>query len=213
MKVEIWSDIVCPWCYIGKRRFERALEQLPQRDQVHVVWRSFELDPNAPRLRQEPPAERLAAKYGISLEDAKRANWQMTARAMQEGLEYNLDQAKSGNTFDAHRVIHLAAESGRQDGMKERLLKAYFQEAEAIGEPGVLQRLALEVGIDEVSVADVLNSDTYAAAVRADEAQASALGITGVPFFLVDGSVGIEGAQPAETFLEVLKNAAGEVRV
>src|SRR5436190_7899990 len=164
MKVEIWSDVVCPWCYIGKRRFESALERFDQ--EVEVAWRSFELDPNAPAHRG-PTLEHLARKYGTTEEQAARMHERMTALAAAEGLEFHLDETQGGNTFDAHRLIHLAKERGLQDAMKERLMQAYFTESEPVGERAVLARLGEEVGLADA--ADVLESDAFGDAVRRDE--------------------------------------------
>ena len=207
MKIEIWSDVVCPWCAVGKARFERALEQFEQRDSVEVIWRSFELDPNAPAERPESLNEYLAAKYGTSVADAARMHEQMTVTAAQEGLDFRFDRARSGNTFDAHRLIHLAAEHGLQHAMKQRLLVAYFTEGEPIGDVATLTRLGVEVGLDHAAVTAALTSDAYADAVRADEAEAAQLGISGVPFFVVDRAFGVSGAQPADLLLEVLQKA------
>ena len=207
MKIEIWSDIVCPWCAIGKRRFESALERFDHRDDVEVVWRSFELDPTAPAERPESLNEHLAAKYGMSVAQAAAMHQQMTATAAQEGLDFRFDRARPGNTFDAHRLIHLAAEHGLQDAMKDRLLTAYFTEGQPIGDISTLTRLAGEVGVDEVLAKETLSGDAFADAVRADEAEASALGISGVPFFVVDRRYGVSGAQPADLLLEVLDKA------
>ena len=156
MDVEIWSDIACPWCYIGKRRFEAALARFEHRDEVRVTWRSFELDPSAPREREGDRAERLAEKYGMTLEQAQAAERQLTEAAAGEGLDFRFDIARSGRTFDGHRIIHLAAEHGRQDAMKERLLRAYFTEGELIGDHETLVRLAAEVGLPEDEVRETL---------------------------------------------------------
>ena len=207
VKVEIWSDVVCPWCAIGKARFEAALERFEHRDDVEVVWRSFELDPTAPRELREPLAEHLAAKYGVSVAEAVGMQDRMTSVAAAEGLTFRFDIARSGNTFDAHRLLHLAAEQGRQHELKERLLQAYLAEGEAIGDPDALVRLAAEAGLDKDEAADVLAGVRYADAVRADEAQARAYGISGVPFFVIDGAYGVSGAQPPEALLEVLNTA------
>jgi predicted DsbA family dithiol-disulfide isomerase len=207
VRIDIWSDVVCPWCYVGKRRFEKALAEFPQAADVQVVWHSFELDPTAPRTTDVPPAERLAAKYGMTVEQAREANERLTATAAEEGLEFHLDEARSGNSFDAHRLLHLAADRGLQGQLKERLLRAYFTERVAIGEAAELQRLAVEVGLDEAEVARVLGSGAYGEDVRADEAQAHSYGISGVPFFVVDDRYGISGAQPAELFTEALQRA------
>lgn len=204
MQVEIWSDIVCPWCFIGKRRFETALARFPHADTVEVTWRSFELDPSAPRERDVSVLEHLANKYRVSLEDAQAMHERMTAVAAGEGLEFRLGDARGGNTFDAHRLLHLARDRGVQDVVKERLLTAYLTEGEAVGNPTVLARLVVEAGLDGAEVQGVLASDTYADAVRRDESDARSLGITGVPFFVVDRSYGVEGAQPAEVLGELL---------
>lgn len=210
MKVEIWSDIACPWCYVGKRRFERALQQFEHARDVEVVWRSFELDPNAPRTHAESQDELLAKKYGMPVEKARAMNERMTAEARKEGLDFHLERVKVGNTFDAHRLVHLAAESGRADVMKERLMRAYFTEGEAVGDPDTLLRLGTEVRLDEDRVRDVLNSDAYAGDVRADEERARSFGISGVPFFAIDEKYGVSGAQPSEVLLDALRQAYEE---
>jgi predicted DsbA family dithiol-disulfide isomerase len=207
MKVEIWSDVVCPWCYIGKRRFEAALARFSHRDDVEVLWRSFELDPSAPARRAGDSAERLAAKYGMSREQAVASQDRLTQMATQEGLAFHFDQAQSGNTFDAHRLLHLAAERCVQDEVKERLFRAYFSEGEPIGDRETLARLAMEVGLASVDAEAVLASDKYAEDVRTEEHEASELGINGVPFFVVDRRYGVSGAQPADVLLQVLERA------
>ena len=207
MRVEIWSDVVCPWCYIGKRRFEAALAQFEHADEVEVTWRSFELDPGAPPVQTEPHAERLARKYGVSLAQVEAMNARLIGEARKEGLDFHLAESKGGNTFDAHRLIHLAAEHGRADEMKERLLKAYFTEGVAIGERAELVRLAVAVGLEEVEVKAMLLSDRLSDEVRADEARARSFGISGVPFFAIDERYGVSGAQPAEVLLDVLRQA------
>ena len=211
MKVEIWSDIACPWCYIGKRRFEQALDRFEHRDDVDVVWRSFELDPNAPRNAGMPQEELLAKKYGMPIERARAMNARMTAEASKEGLVFHVDRVQVGNTFDAHRLVHLAAESGQAGAMKERLMRAYFTEGEAVGDPATLQRLAAEVGLDDASVRDVLGGDRFAADVRADESRAHALGVSGVPFFAIDERYGVSGAQTPDVLLEALRQAHTEI--
>ena len=207
MKVEIWSDVVCPWCYVGKRQFEDALSRFEHRDQVEVEWRSFELDPTTPSRVGIPMGEILQRKYGMSADQAEAANRRMTALAASVGLEYHLDAVQAGNTFDAHRLIHLAAEGGHGDAMKERLLAAYFTEARAIGDRATLVEAAADVGLDADAVDDVLGGDRFAAEVRADEQRAQALGVTGVPFFAIDGTYGVAGAQPADVLLEALEKA------
>jgi predicted DsbA family dithiol-disulfide isomerase len=206
--VEIWSDVVCPWCYIGKRRFEKALAAFEHRDEVAVVWRSFELDPYAAREREGSSAEHLARKYGMTVEQAEQMNAQMTALAADEGLEYHLDRTRGGNSFSAHRLIHLAADHGRQDAMQERLMRAYFTEGRAIGDPATLNELATELAVDPTG----LDNDAYADAVRADEELAARLGIQGVPYFVLDRRYGVSGAQPSELLVQALARAR-EARV
>ncbi len=208
MQVEIWSDIVCPWCYIGKRRFEQALAEFAGRDEVEIVWRSFELDPDAPRVQEGSSAERLAQKYGMTVEQAQASQARLTETAAAEGLEYRLGETRRGNSFDAHRLLHLALEQGKQDELKERLMHAYFTEAEPIGDADALARLAAEAGV--TGAAEVLASDRFAEEVRADEHRAQLLGIHAVPFFVIDERYGIEGAQPAELIRQGLEQAASQ---
>lgn len=212
MKVEIWSDVVCPWCYVGKRRFEKALSRFEHRDDIELVWRSFELDPNSPPSAAEPGnhAERLAAKYGVSVAEAKAMNDRLTATAAQEGLDFRFDLARPGNTFDAHRLLHLALEHGLQDTLKERLDRGTFTEGLATSDHSELRELAIEVGLDAAEVDAVLEGDKYSDAVRADEQQARAYGISGVPFFVIDEKYGVSGAQPAEVVLQALDQAWSE---
>jgi predicted DsbA family dithiol-disulfide isomerase len=207
MQVDVFSDVVCPWCAVGKRRFEAALGQFEHADEIDVVWRAYELDPNAPARREGDYAERLARKYGMSRDQAEAANARLTALAAADGLDFHFDRVQPGNTFDAHRLLHYAREAGPglQDALKERLFLAYFSEGAAIGEPETLVRLAAEVGLDPATCTEILAGDRYAEAVRADERAASELDVTGVPFFVVDGTFGIPGAQDVETFLRVLE--------
>jgi predicted DsbA family dithiol-disulfide isomerase len=198
MDVEIWSDIACPWCYVGKRRFEAALAAFEHRDQVTVTWRSFELDPEAPAEREGDRAEHLAAKYGSSVEQAQAMHAQMTDMAAAEGLEFHFETARAGNTFDAHRIVHLAAAHGRQDAMKERLMRGYLTEGELMTDHAALERLAGDVGLDAEEVRDTLAGDRFAAEVREDERTAAALGINAVPCFVIDRRIGAPGAQPPE---------------
>ena len=205
MDVEIWSDIACPWCYVGKRRFEAALARFEHRDDVRVTWRSFELDPAAPGEREGDRAARLAEKYGITVERAREMERQMTDTAAGEGLDFRFDLARSGSTFDGHRVVHLAGEHGLQDAMKERLLRAYFGEGQLMSDRETLVRLAVEVGLDEDEVRGMVASDRFAEEVRDDERTAHAFGISAVPTFVVDRSIGVSGAQPPEALLELLR--------
>lgn len=207
MKIEIWSDVVCPWCYIGKRRFEEALSKFEHRDDVEVVWRSYQLDPSTPTKSGQSVTDMLAAKYGVSRQQAVAMNDRVTSVAAEVGLDYHLENAKHSNTFDAHRLIHLGEKYGLQDAVKERLMKAYFVQGEAVGEVDTLVKLASEVGIDPDEARKVLEADEFADEVRADENRARMFGITGVPFFAIDEKFGISGAQPSEVFTEAL-NAA-----
>jgi predicted DsbA family dithiol-disulfide isomerase len=205
--VEIWSDVVCPWCYVGKRQFEEALRRFSHGDEVSVTWRSFELDPSSPAEVGMSMDHILERKYGMSAEQAQAANQQMTSLAATVGLEYHLDQARAGNTFDAHRLIHLAATHGLGGPMKERLLAAYFTEGRSVGDHATLVELATEVGLDETEVNEMLAGDAFSSDVRADEARATALGATGVPFFVIDETYGVAGAQGADALLGALERA------
>lgn len=209
MQIEIWSDVVCPWCYIGKRRLERALEEIPDQDSVEIIWRSFELNPDAPRAAAENTRTMLSRKYGVSLEQADAMQERVAGLAAAEGLEYNLGRTRPENSFDAHRLIHLAKQHGRQGIMKERLLRAHFTEGQSIGNKDTLIRLANEVGLGE-RVIETLEGDAFADAVRADEERAVRLGMRGVPFFLFDEKFAVSGAQPVEVFREALAEAGNE---
>ena len=208
---DIWSDIACPWCYIGKRRFEAALKAFPQAAQVDVVWHSFELDPNAPQASTASTRDILAQKYGRTPAQAQEMLDSMTATAAQEGLEYHFETQQRANTFLAHQLLHLAAEHGQQDTMKERLLRAFFTEGAFLGNVDTLAALAAEIGLDAGEVKRELEAQTYAQAVRQDEAQAQAYGIQGVPFFVLGNKYGVSGAQPAEALLGALQQLWSEV--
>ncbi len=205
MDVEIWSDIACPWCYVGKRRFETALAGFEHRDEVAVTWRSFELDPEAPPEREGELAAHLAAKYGMTVEQARAGQAQLAEVAAGEGLDFHFERQRSGLTFDGHRIIHLAAEHGLQDAMKERLMHAYFTDGALVADHDTLTALALEVGLPEAEVRQTLGSDRYADAVRADELAAGQLGISAVPTFVVDRRLGASGALPPEQLLALLR--------
>lgn len=206
MQLEIWSDVVCPWCWIGKRRIERALDTFPHRDQVEVTWRSFLLDPGA-TSDGRPVTERLAAKYGVSLAEADAMNARVTQIAAQDGLDYHLDRAVSASTVSAHRLLHLASERGRGEELQESLFAAYFSHGVDLGDDEELTRLAVDAGLDADEVRSLLAGDAYQAAVEADFAQARAYGINGVPFAVLDGRLGVSGAQPVEVFAEALAQA------
>ncbi|MGA2665297.1 MAG: DsbA family oxidoreductase [Nitrososphaerales archaeon] len=206
MLVEIWEDVVCPWCYIGERRFQSALEGFPHRDDVQIVRRSFELDPAAPGKSGQTVTELLSGKYGLSLEEASRREGEMIRLAAVEGLTIRPERFVA-NTRDAHRILHLASERGLQAPMAERLFSAYFSEGRDIGDPDALVKIAGEAGIEEDEARAVLAGDAYGAQVDADELQARELGANGVPFFVIDRRYGVSGAQKAETFLRVLETA------
>ncbi len=210
MKVEIWSDVVCPWCYLGMRRFEQALERFEHRDEVQVVFRSFELDPAAPRGETIPTVEVLADKYGMSPAQASQAQRQMEERAAAEGLTFRMDGLRRGNTKDAHRLLQLAKERGRQGEMMERLHRAYFTDQDSVFDHESLTRLAAKAGLDSDEAGKVLASEQYSDHVEADEAMAEALGATGVPLFVIDRRYGISGAQPPEAITEALQRAWAE---
>ncbi len=204
MEVEIWSDIACPWCYVGKRRFESALSQFDHAGEVKITWRSFELDPEAAPETEGEMAQRLADKYGMSIEQARTMEASMTATAAAEGLDYHLDIRRSANTFDGHRLIHLATEHGLGDAMKERLLRAHFSEGELVSDHDALVKLATEVGLDADEARSMLASDRFADEVRADEVTARQFGISGVPTFVVDRQIGLSGAQAPAQLLALL---------
>jgi predicted DsbA family dithiol-disulfide isomerase len=210
MQVEIWSDVVCPWCYLGKRRFEQALESFEHRDQVEVSYRSFELDPTAPGGETAPTIDVLARKYGLSPDQAVAAQRQMQDRAAAEGLTFRMDGLTSGNTRDAHRLLQLAGDTGLQAEFAERLHRAYFTEQTSVFDHAALAELADSVGLDAGAVQRVLTSGEYGDAVDADEAMAHSLGVTGVPFFVFDRRYGVSGAQPAKTLTQVLERAWAE---
>jgi predicted DsbA family dithiol-disulfide isomerase len=205
--VEIWSDIACPWCYIGKRRFEAALAAFEHRDQVHVTWRSFELDPAAPVERPGDRAVHLAEKYGSSVEQARAMQQNMTDVAAGEGLVFRFDIAREGSTFDAHRLLHLAQANGAQDALKERLMRAYLTEGQLMSDRETLVRLATEVGLPEDDVRETLATDRFAAEVRDDQRSGASLGISAVPFFVVDRAFGASGAQSPEVLGDLLRRA------
>ena len=213
LRIDVWSDIACPWCYVGKRRLEAALARFPHRESVEVVWRAFELDPSAPRERDGTVsyAERLANKYRRSVSEADAMIRSMTDVAREDGLDFHFERIRPGNTFDAHRLLHLAAERGTQDAVKERFLRAYMTEGEPIGDPETLARLATEAGLDAAEVRALLAGDMLSREVRADEEQARELGITGVPFFVLGGRYAVSGAQPAALLLGAISRAWDEL--
>ena len=212
LQVQIWSDIACPWCFVGKRRFEAALRQFAHADQVEVVWRAFELDPRAPKVPQtQHYTDRLASKYGTTPAQAQQMIDRMVETARRDDLRMDFERIQPGNTFDAHRLLHLALDHSLQDALKERLLRAYLEEGRSIADHDTLRSLAIEVGLPEDLVAGVLATDQYAREVRADEENAHALGIHGVPFFVLANRYAVEGAQPTELLLSALERAWSEL--
>jgi predicted DsbA family dithiol-disulfide isomerase len=207
MKIEIWSDVACPWCYIGKRRFETALAAFPHRDDVQVQWRSFQLDPSLPEHYDGTELDYLSTRKGMAPEQVSGMFEHVAAQASTEGLNYRFDDVVVANSFTAHRLIHLAAAHGKQDAAKERLLSDHFEHGRDIGSREYLTSLGLELGIDAGELEELFSTDIYADAVRQDFAEARALGVSGVPFFVIDRKYGLSGAQPAETFTAALDQA------
>ncbi|MGY5137828.1 DsbA family oxidoreductase [Streptomyces nigrescens] len=207
MRVEIWSDIACPWCYIGKARFEAGLAAFAHRDDVEVVHRSFELDPKAPAATDVPVLDMLATKYGVSRAQAEAMEARVADAAAGEGLDYRSDRIH-GNTFDLHRLLHLGRAHGVQEALLDAFYRANFAEARLLGDPAVLREIAVGAGLPSEEVARVLaDPGAYAREVRAEEREAAELGATGVPFFVIDRRYGISGGQPAEVFREALERA------
>lgn len=210
LKVEIWSDVMCPFCYIGKRRFENALEHFEHKDAVEVVWKSYQLDPTMQSNTGKSLNEYLAERKGISIEQSKQMHKQMTDMAAELGLEYNFDKAVIGNSFDAHRLSHLAKQAGLQDQLEEALFKAYFTDGKNIADKNALLELGIGIGLDAEAVAQTLNSDQYAEEVKHDIYEASQVGVRGVPFFVLGDKYAVSGAQHTETFLGALNQTWNE---
>jgi predicted DsbA family dithiol-disulfide isomerase len=213
LQIEIWSDIACPWCYIGKRRFAAALEQFEHRDHVRVTWRSFELQPDAEPSSAHPgmtEAQMLSERKGMPLAQVQQMFAQVTSVAASVGLAYDFDAVVPANTFDAHRLVHVAGDLGGADvaaDVVERLMSAHFEHGHVIDDAEVLVDVAVAAGLDAEPVRAALASDAGAGAVRADEAEAAALGIQGVPFFVAGRKLGVSGAQPVEVFAQLLAQA------
>ena len=210
MKVEIWSDVMCPFCYIGKRRFENALQQLPFKEAVEVEWKSFQLDPSIQYDPGKNIHQYLAERKGFSVEKAKELNDQVTGMAAAEGLQYNFDKAIVANSFDAHRFSHLATEQGKGDAAEESLFKAYFTEGKNIADKETLTQLGTDIGLDATAVKQVLEGNAYAQNVQQDIAEAATLGVRGVPFFVIDRKYAVSGAQATEVFHQALETAYAE---
>jgi predicted DsbA family dithiol-disulfide isomerase len=211
MKIEIWADVACPWCYVGKRRFERAIEQFTARDSavarddLTIVWRSYELDPRAPRTQPLSAPEVLARKYRVSIDQANAMNDRLKGEGHKEDLDLHPERIVMVNTFDAHRLIHHAGSLDKRSEMVERLFRAYHVEGETLSDIETLTGLATQVGLEAASTRAVLEGDAYSREVRDDEERAASFGISGVPFFAIDEKYGISGAQPAEHMLAALR--------
>ena len=213
MRIDIWSDIVCPWCYIGKRRFERALAGFAPRDAVEIVHRSFQLYPASPRGTAHSHRDGLMSKYGLSESQADARQVEMERTAAEEGLEFHLVGGVTGNTFDAHRLLHLARDRGIQGALLEHLYRAHFTEQRSIFDLESLAALAAEAGLDAAEAAGILRGDTYTDTVAADLREARGHGIGGVPHYLLDDRLAVSGAQPAELFGKALTRAWTDARV
>jgi predicted DsbA family dithiol-disulfide isomerase len=205
--VDIWSDVVCPWCYIGKRRFDLALADFPHRDAVRVRWRSFELQPDAPREPDIPLTQRIQRDQEVSRDQAERIGADVTALAADIGLTYRLDLARPANSFDAHRLLHRADELGVGEQVRERVMAAYMGEGAVVSDHATLTALAAEAGMDPADARALLYGDGHADTVRSDERRARSLGVTGVPTFVFNGVRGVAGAQPPDTITRLLHDA------
>ncbi len=210
MTVEIWSDVVCPFCFIGKRHFEKALAQFPQRDQLEIVWKSFQLDPNASTAPDKTLAAHMAVHKGISDAQVQGMFAHATQMAAAAGLEYHLEKAVPANSFDAHRLLQYAEEKGRGNEMEETLFRAFFMDGKNIADRETLTRLGITAGLEEKALQAAFTEEKYAAAVRADIAEAETLNITGVPFFVLNRKYGISGAQPPAAMQQSLEKAFAE---
>jgi len=210
MKVEVWEDVMCPFCYMGRRLFGAALKEFPGKKDVEIVWHSYQLNPE---IKYEPGRDiysYLADNKSQSREWAMKLNAQLAAEAKKVGLTYNFDKVIVSNTFDAHRLIHMAKKKGLMEQAVERLFKAYFTDGKNIGDRDTLTALGKEIGLDPAEVKKMLESYAYADNVRKDLAQAEKLGIDGVPFYLINEKHTVVGAQPPEVFLHELKEAYSE---
>lgn len=210
MKVEIWSDVVCPWCYIGKRRFETALAAFEGRDDVEVEWRSFQLNPDQPKGAVDDHDAYLARKMGATPEQIEQMNARVVRLAAAEGLDYHFETYRVINTIDAHRLLHFAKAHGKGTEAHERLLRAQLVEGQHLEDYGTLAKLAAEIGLDETEAAEAMATGAFADTVTLDFEEAYALGVNAVPFFVLDRKYGIPGAQPAEVFLSALRQVANE---
>jgi predicted DsbA family dithiol-disulfide isomerase len=213
MNVEIWSDVMCPFCYIGKRKFEKALEQFPHKDDIKIIWKSFQLDPSTVTDPSLNTIENLRLKKGWSKEQAAETIAHVADIAKQVGLNFNFDKAVVANSFDAHRLSHLAKKYNLQNELEEKLFFAYFSEGKNTADYETLLKIALEIGMDEAEVSEVLKGNTFANEVHQDIEQAQQIGVRGVPFFVLNQKYGISGAQESDTFLQALHKAYDETKL
>jgi len=210
MKIEIWSDVVCPFCYIGKRKLEKALDKFPLKDQVEIEWKSFQLNPEEKTNPSINTLEHLAQSKGWSMDQTKEITSNVVEMAKEHGLEFDFEKAKVANTKNAHRLIHFAEKQGKGGEMKERLLKAYFSDGENVDDPNTLIKLGAEIGLNESEIKSMLASNQFDDAVDQDIYESRLIGVRGVPFFVLDRKFGISGAQPDEVFEETLEKAWSE---
>lgn len=205
VRIDVWSDILCPFCHLGRRHLELALEQFEHADETHVVWHSFQLDRNAPAVDVTPQVERVAQKYGTPVEQMEAQHERMAADAAAVGLDFRWRELRGGNSYDAHRLVHFARSVGREDEVTARVMRAWYSEGAAIGDHDTLVRLAVEAGLEEAAVRDLLAGDDFGIDVRTDEALAGQIGITSVPTFVLDQKYGVTGAQPVEVLLQSIR--------
>ncbi len=210
MKIEIWSDVVCPFCYIGKRKLEKALDKFPLKDQVEIEWKSFQLNPEEKTNPSINTLEHLAQSKGWSMDQTREITSNVVEMAKEQGLEFDFEKAKVANTKNAHRLIHFAKQQGKGGEMKERLLKAYFSDGENVDDPNTLIKLGAEIGLNESEIKSMLASNQFDDAVDQDIYESRLIGVRGVPFFVLDRKFGISGAQPDEVFEETIEKAWSE---
>ncbi|HRO48170.1 DsbA family oxidoreductase [Agriterribacter sp.] len=207
MKVSIWSDVRCPFCYIGKRKFEKALNKFADKDKVEVVWRSFQLDPNLETKTGINAVDHIAAVKGISQQQAEEMHTHVTRVAKEAGLDFDFEKAVVANSFNAHRLIQLAKTHGLGNEAEEQLFKAHFTEGKNIDDKEVLTQTGVAIGLDEKEIKTMLSTDAFAAAVKQDEQEARDIGVSGVPFFVFNDRYAVSGAQSPDTFLQALQQS------
>ncbi len=205
MRIDVWADLVCPFCHLGRRHLELALEQFEHADEVGVVWHSFELDRGAPAVDDTPAIERVAAKYGSTPEQTIAQHRLMAQDAAAVGLDFQWERMVGGSSYDAHRLLHLARSLGREEQVTDRVLRAWYTEGAALGDHDTLVRLATEAGLEDGAVRALLDSDDFGIDVRTDEALAAQIGVTSVPTFVLDQKYGVTGAQPVEVMLQAIR--------